>query len=68
MAKNVNITESLNRNEDSWGGLKEKNLFWKMRQCVVIPFQELDVVGLAESGVEVKLLSFCKLNYLYLCL
>lgn len=57
---NVNITESLNRNEDSWGGLKENNWFQKMRQCVVIPFQELDVVGLAESGVEVKLLSFCR--------
>lgn len=39
-----------------------------MRLCVVIPFQELDVVGLAESGVEVKLLSFCRLNYLYLYL
>lgn len=50
----------------SWGGLKKKNLFWKIRQCVIIPFQELDVIGLAKSGVEVKLLSFYKLNYFYL--
>lgn len=51
----------------AWGGLK-KRMFWKFRQYVIILFQELDVIGLAKSGVEVKLLSFHKLNYLYLYL
>lgn len=52
----------------AWGGLKRKNLFWKIRQCVVIPFQELDVVGMAKSGVEVKLLSSYKVDYFCLYL
>lgn len=34
------------------GGLKRK-----IRQYMVIPFQELEVIGMARSGLEVKLLS-----------
>lgn len=51
----------------AWGGLERKHLFWQIRHCMVIPFQELKVIGVARSGLEVKLLSSQKLRLVNYC-